>query len=127
MRDFFNEATHTVPELVLGNHDVLEAADYSFLQLHTVPLAIPPFILTHEPLPANHPTELYNLCGHIHPGITLRGRARQSVKAPCFYFGERVGILPAFGNFTGMAKATAISGSTSHIFAISSDSVIPLQ
>jgi len=44
----------------------------------------------------------YNLIGHIHPGVQLKGSAKQSIKLPCFYFGVQQGILPAFGAFTGL-------------------------
>jgi metallophosphoesterase superfamily enzyme len=50
------------------------------------------------------PEHLYNLAGHIHPGVNLVGRGRQSLTLPCFYFGSRQGFLPAFGMFTGLAR-----------------------
>jgi metallophosphoesterase superfamily enzyme len=46
----------------------------------------------------------YNLAGNIHPGVLLQGKGKQAVTLPCFYFGERQGILPAFGSFTGLAR-----------------------
>jgi DNA ligase-associated metallophosphoesterase len=41
------------------------------------------------------------LCGHIHPAITLRGKARQAMRLPAFVLIENTLILPAFGSFTG--------------------------
>jgi DNA ligase-associated metallophosphoesterase len=41
------------------------------------------------------------LCGHIHPAITLRGKARQAMRLPAFVLLENTLILPAFGSFTG--------------------------
>ncbi|GHE70915.1 ligase-associated DNA damage response endonuclease PdeM [Roseivirga thermotolerans] len=87
--------------LVLGNHDVLDARNYRIPNLQvSETLCIPPFHLSHIP----EETELYNLAGHIHPAVKLYGKGRQSLRLPCFYFGERNGLLPAFGHFTGTAK-----------------------
>ncbi len=88
-------------KLILGNHDVLEAPAYHIKNLEvTEVLECAPFSLTHIP----EETDLYNLAGHIHPAVKLRGKGRQSLRLPCFYFGPENGILPAFGNFTGTAR-----------------------
>ena len=55
-------------------------------------------------LKINYLKNKYNLCGHIHPAIKIFGSAKQSLRVECFYFGEKHGILPAFGRFTGNAK-----------------------
>jgi metallophosphoesterase superfamily enzyme len=44
----------------------------------------------------------YVLAGHLHPGVVLGGRAHDRLRLPCFHFGPRSGVLPAFGEFTGM-------------------------
>ncbi|MGB0176584.1 MAG: ligase-associated DNA damage response endonuclease PdeM [Owenweeksia sp.] len=87
--------------LIQGNHDILHEVSYANLkfEVHTEPLNIGPFTLSHEPL---QDSPGYNLCGHIHPGVRMSGAARQSMRLPCFYFGEKGGILPAFGEFTGL-------------------------
>lgn len=88
-------------ELITGNHDILKEEHYITAGLHCVmERQIGSFMLTHHP--ENH-EGLYNLCGHIHPGVKMKGAARQYIKLPCFFFGENQGILPAFGNFTGTA------------------------
>ncbi len=88
--------------LVQGNHDIFHEFTYSKSQFELVNevLEIGPFVLSHEPLEEDH--ALYNLCGHLHPGVRLQGEARQALRLPCFYFGEKQGILPAFGEFTGL-------------------------
>jgi len=86
-------------ELVLGNHDILETSLYSGMNL-TYCIELNNLILTHEPMDVIVEGK-YNLCGHIHPGVRLSGKGRQSVKIPCFYFGKEMGIMPAFGTFTG--------------------------
>jgi uncharacterized protein len=91
-------------ELVLGNHDILSLQQYQRHQIKVFEnqLIIGQWLLTHEPLDTI-PENFYNLAGHIHPGARLKGRGRQSIMLPCFYFGKQQGILPAFGSFTGLA------------------------
>lgn len=92
-------------ELVMGNHDILSKHQYAKhgLVLHEE-LIIAPFLFTH--IKNENNTELYNLSGHVHPGAQLVGKGRQRLTLPCFYFGERQGLLPAFGAFTGLAKVS---------------------
>ena len=110
-------------ELIPGNHDILDDPYYQAagLLLHPLFLEIPPFYLTHHPQ-KEIPAGLYNLCGHIHPSVKLRGLARQSLRLPCFYFGQDQGILPAFGAFTGMANIAVREGD--RVFVIARDEVV---
>ena len=91
-------------ELVLGNHDIMSNIQYNRkgILLHET-LRLDPFIFTHHPM-SEIEKQCYNIAGHIHPGVNLRGKGKQSVTLPCFYFGEYSGLLPAFGMFTGLAK-----------------------
>ena len=91
-------------ELVLGNHDIMSRIQYARkgIILHDT-LRLDPFIFTHHPLPEIE-MQCYNIAGHIHPGVNLRGKGKQSLTLPCFYFGQCAGLLPAFGMFTGLAK-----------------------
>jgi len=90
-------------ELVIGNHDVMSEHQYhrKGIQVYDE-LLIDNFIFTHHPMEVV-PEQYYNLAGHIHPGVHLRGRGRQALTLPCFCFGANQGILPAFGMFTGLA------------------------
>jgi len=91
-------------ELVIGNHDILSENQYVRKGITVYDdLRLPPFIFTHHPL-EDPDDQFYNLAGHVHPGATLHGIAKQSVTLPCFYFGKQQGILPAFGMFTGLAR-----------------------
>ncbi len=92
-------------ELVIGNHDVLGLATYQELNLivHEVSLLIDPFMFTHEPLLTPN-KRFYNLSGHIHPSVLLRGRGKDKQRFACFYFGKHQGLFPAFGSFTGTAE-----------------------
>lgn len=88
--------------LIKGNHDIIDEKIYRKIGIETVEqVKMGPFLLSHEPI-IN--TESYNLYGHIHPGIVLKGKGRMYNKLPCFYFGPKYGILPAFGTLTGLAK-----------------------
>jgi DNA ligase-associated metallophosphoesterase len=52
----------------------------------------------------HHPDPLpgaYVLAGHVHPAAVLAGRAQERLRLPCFHLGPAVGLLPAFGEFTG--------------------------
>ena len=120
--DWLRQHSQVQFELVVGNHDrdlELHAVNRQLLVSHEKTLG--PFLFTHEPLATSHPT-LYNICGHIHPGIRLRGKGRQHAKLPCFWFGESQGILPAFGNLTG---AVALKGKA-QVFAIAQDQLVEL-
>jgi len=91
-------------ELVLGNHDIMSNIQYvrkGIVLHHTLKVA--PFIFTHHPM-TEIELQCYNIAGHIHPGVNLTGKGKQSLTLPCFYFGECSGLLPAFGMFTGLAK-----------------------
>lgn len=76
------------------------------------------FIFTHEPCE----TVLPSFCGHLHPGICLRGSGRQSMKLPCFFISSNQMILPAFGAFTGLAIQHPEEND--QVFAIAGKSVI---
>lgn len=125
----FSDLRHTFEEvefhLVLGNHDIINPsilADNA-LTLHEN-LKLGPFQFSHYPDKENHSTK-YNLAGHIHPGVRLVGSSRQSLKLPCFYFGIRNGILPAFGTFTGIALIKPEPGS--QVVVISEEQLAQVQ
>ncbi len=91
--------------LVRGNHDDRAGDPPVALGMEVMdePLPLGPFALCHHPQPVDG---AYVLAGHWHPCITLGGRANDRVRLPCFWFGDEVqhpvGVLPAFGSFTGM-------------------------
>ncbi len=110
-------------QLVKGNHDILGKEWYANngIQLHNHSLIIDKFRFQHD---YHTPTEeqCYVFSGHIHPGITLKGSGKQSLRFPCFYFSADFCILPAFSRFTGYVgiKATAEDS----VFAIVNHSLI---
>lgn len=89
--------------LVMGNHDILKPEVYRSLDFETCDeMAIGNFILTHEPM-ENVPDKMINMHGHIHPGVRLIGKGRQSMSFPCFHLSEKHFCLPSFGALTGLA------------------------
>lgn len=110
-------------ELIPGNHDILPEGYYrqANLVVHREGLELPPFLFTHHPL-EEVPAPLYNLAGHIHPCVYLRGNGRQRARLACFYFGEYRGILPAFGAFTGMGRVRPKNGD--RVYVIAGDDVL---
>ena len=113
--------------LVRGNHDILHQQYYrqARFQLHDS-LKIGPFIFLHEPLNSRlHDRATgYIISGHIHPGVKLNGKGRQSVTLPCFHFGVMQALLPAFGQFTG--KVCVRCTEEDRVFGILKHKVIAL-
>ena len=94
--------------LVRGNHDD-RAGDPPpewGIEIVDEPHLLAPFIACHMPMT---PPTGYALCGHVHPGVFLRGTA-DTERLPCFVLGARRAILPAFGSFTGLAIVSAAPG-----------------
>ena len=114
-------------ELVVGNHDIMDETQYAYAKMviHPEPYVQEPFVLTHHPMEADDISEdLFNLCGHIHPAVYLRGVAKQGMKLPCFHFTEKQGVLPAFGEFTGTAIMK--TKRKDQVFVVSNDKVIEM-
>ena len=107
--------------LVRGNHDRRAGDPPDDLRFVCVdaPYGIAPFVFAHHPVPDDSG---YVLAGHVHPGIRLYGPARQRERLPCFVFGDGVGILPAFGDFTGLADVDPVEWE--RIYAIAEDRVL---
>ena len=124
-KDFCTRKIDFIPELVIGNHDIMDDDHYGFLKTYHDRLVLDPFILSHKPLPADELKGYYNLCGHLHPSVKISGPARQSLRVECFYFGKNHGILPAFGNFTGNSKMPRRK-KTDTIFAVTDQKIIRL-
>jgi DNA ligase-associated metallophosphoesterase len=116
---------HAALELLLvrGNHDAHAGDPPPSLGVRAVdePLYLGGLALCH------HPQQLpgaYVLAGHLHPCVALDGRAHDRLRLPCFHFAARVGVLPAFGVFTGMHAVHPASGD--RVFVVAGDTVQPL-
>jgi DNA ligase-associated metallophosphoesterase len=112
--------------LVNGNHDILEESWYKELNIfRTCKLTIGNFSFYHDPAAIEPSTQHYSFAGHLHPAITLRGKGRQALQFPCFYFGHRHAILPAFSRFSGFAQVQPLPGE--NVFAIVEKSILQVQ
>lgn len=83
--------------------------------------ALPGLALAHHPEPL---AGRYVLAGHLHPAVRLEGRAHQRLRLACFHFGPAVGVLPAFGEFTGTHVLPR--GAQDRVFAVADGTVIEL-
>lgn len=107
--------------LVRGNHDARAGDPPRELEIKcvTAPLPDPPFVLDHHPRASG---DGYVLCGHIHPAVRLTGPGRQGSRLQCFWFGRQIGVLPAFGEFTGLADVDVQD--SDRVFVVADDDVI---
>ena len=95
--------------LVRGNHDDRAGDPPAGWGVSCVdePMRMGGLALAHHPAPV---PGAYVLAGHLHPCAWVGGRAHDRLRLPCFHIGERVGVLPAFGAFTGMHPVQAAPG-----------------
>jgi DNA ligase-associated metallophosphoesterase len=103
--------------LVRGNHDARAGDPPASLLIRVLdePHRLGPFALCHHPEAV---AGAYVLAGHWHPCISVRGRAFERLRLPCFWLGDdsgalperAVGVLPAFGSFTGMHRIDPAAG-----------------
>ena len=106
--------------LVRGNHDSHAGDPPAAWGVTCVdgPLPIDGLALAHHPesLP-----DRYVIAGHLHPAAIVGGRGRDRLRLPCFHFGPAVGVLPAFGAFTGMHVMPR--GPDDRVFVVAADTV----
>lgn len=124
LMDFLEQFPNTSFHLVVGNHDILPASKYQDprLQVHPNPIVLESLFLSHEPI--SPPVGFLTVCGHIHPGIQLKGKAKQRIRIPCFHYSENVLVLPSFGNFTGLSLIKCRKNDC--VWGIAEDHVIPI-
>ncbi|AEW01337.1 metallophosphoesterase [Niastella koreensis] len=129
--ELFQRWRHDFPDLpvhlVKGNHDILHESWYKQCNIHVIDeeLQLGAFRFRHD-LDTVTPNDTdYFFSGHIHPGIRLRGAAKQSLSFPCFYFAKAFCVLPAFSRFTGIAIVRPED--EENVFAIVNDNIVQLQ
>jgi DNA ligase-associated metallophosphoesterase len=108
--------------LVRGNHDSHAGDPPAALDIAIVdePFILGELALKHHPDP--EPAH-YVLAGHLHPCVRLSAGG-DAARLPCFWMGERVGVLPAFGEFTGMHPVRAAQGD--RLYAVADERVFVL-
>ena len=96
---------------LVGDAAPLPNAATSLVEAAQPLLNVPtPLVNGVSPLALCHHPQLvpgaYVLAGHAHPCVVLTGAGRDRLRLPCFWLGDAtknpVGVLPAFGSFTGM-------------------------
>ena len=116
--------------LVKGNHDVLEESWYKEAGIHLENEScyrVNNFLFVHDIFSEEMKQDKghYVFSGHLHPGVSINGRGRQSLHFPCFYFTNKYCVLPAFSRFTGTYSVRAREGEK--IFAITDKNIVALQ
>lgn len=112
--------------VVRGNHDVRagdppESWDFRCID---EPFLDPPFEMRHHPVRSDDAEREYVLAGHLHPSVRLIGQAKESIRLPSFIFKEKMGLLPAFGGFTGTSLVRP--SVNDRVFVIAENSVVAL-
>lgn len=107
--------------LVEGNHDKHAGALADEFGVETViePYRLGPWALCHHPRTVDN---AYVLAGHEHPVIRL-ATGFDRVRLPCFRFGAQMGVLPAFGAFTGGFEVRA-DASGDEVYAVAGERVV---
>jgi uncharacterized protein len=117
---------HSALELTLvrGNHDDRAGDPPAILDIQAFdePLRHGALAFCHHPHPV---AGAYVLAGHLHPCVSVGGRAHDWHRLPCFWFSQQVGVLPAFGAFTGMQTIRVKQGE--RVFAAAAHRVFELQ
>ena len=117
-------------QLIKGNHDILPNSWYKEADIDVCneKMTVNGFCFCHD-LAAVDPntadTNLFYFSGHIHPGISIKGLGKQSLRFPCFYFTNRFAILPAFSRFTGTHGIDAAKGDD--VFAIVENTILKVN
>ena len=110
--------------LVTGNHDLRSGeppVQFQFAQV-AAEIILDPFAFTHKP---KQDSSFYGIAGHLHPAVTITGKGRLRETLPCFCFGPRAALLPAFGSFTG--NQVIHPTSEDRIYVVAGDEVIEMQ
>jgi len=100
--------------LIKGNHDILEKKWYedAGISVSIRQYEVKNFLFVHDILTPEVQVagDQYIFSGHMHPGVSIKGRGRQSLHFPCFYFTKEYCVLPAFSRFTGTYRVEPQKG-----------------
>ncbi|MBN8838164.1 MAG: ligase-associated DNA damage response endonuclease PdeM [Sphingobacteriia bacterium] len=124
-----NDLSHLHIHLIKGNHDILKDEWYASagIQITEHRLQMADFCFVHSIEEINLEEEQNNFffSGHIHPGISIKGNSKQTLRFPCFYFTKQYAVLPAFSRFTGLAAIKPKKNEK--VFAIVNENVMSLN
>ncbi len=123
--DCLAQYPHSEKLLVKGNHEIEAQHEYERLGFVVMEsLVIDDIQFTHEP-PSSTPSNTYTFCGHLHPAVRMQGSAQQSLRLPCFWMGSDIGVLPAFGEFTGSHTIQPKKGD--RLFVVAANSIVEVS
>ena len=110
--------------LVRGNHDARAGAPPPAWRVEVVdePMRLGALALLHHPRAV---PGAYALAGHLHPAAAVGTRAHDRLRLPCFHFAAALGVLPAFGEFTGTTLVRPRPGE--RVYVVAGDAVRPLH
>lgn len=112
--------------LVAGNHDTLHSSFYDGAHLSVCnELNEGNFGFIHDISNEATSESDFLFSGHVHPGVRLKAKGRQSLRLPCFYQTSENLILPAFGEFTGLHILP--EKEATHIYPIAENKVFQLS
>jgi DNA ligase-associated metallophosphoesterase len=115
--------------LVKGNHDILKEEWYEKAAIEVIKgsYMLNSFRFVHDPAEMEESVseELYTFSGHLHPGVSIKGLGKQNLTFPCYYFSDRLAILPAFSKFSGLAIIKKKKKDI--VFAIVNQSLVAIQ
>jgi DNA ligase-associated metallophosphoesterase len=109
--------------LAVGNHDLQsgDPPDQFRFDHVAAEIIIGSFMFSHKP---KIDSAFYGISGHLHPAVTIAGKGRLKETLPCFCFGPRAALLPAFGSFTG--RQVILPKSEDRIYVIAGDEVVEM-
>ncbi len=112
--------------LVKGNHDILRDSWYqdNDITIYKDRLDIGSFSFQHDYIPGEASGDSYVFSGHIHPGVSIKGMAKQQLSFPCFHFTQQCCTLPAFSLFTGFIPIKKQQGQV--VFAIVNNTLMAI-
>ena len=109
--------------LIEGNHDVIPASQFEQIGLQVIDYFLEEaFYFSHFP---TEKTTHFVFCGHVHPGVKLKGNGLQQMKMPCFFQSQNQLILPAFGAFTGLHLLSPKAGD--HVYVTTGKEVMEIE
>ncbi len=109
--------------LAIGNHDLRSGDPPHQFRFDCVAaeIILGPFSFTHKP---RRNRSFYGIAGHLHPAVAITGNRGVKETLPCFCFGPRTALLPAFGGFTG--SQVIRPSSDDRIYIVAGDEVIEM-
>ncbi len=118
-------------DLVKGNPDMLDDSWYAEANINVIAekMISGPFLFMHDLKLQQTLTEeeklYYTFSGHMHPAISIKGKGKQSLRFPCFYFAKDFCVLPAFSRFAASYQVTPEKDET--VFAVVENSIVQMN